>query len=246
MDRIRLHVDTGGRKLQGLGERSQEIGSIVETIGSISARTDMLALNASIESVRAGEHGRGFAVVAEEVRKLAEQTASATREVGHLIESIQVETQESIAAIADERAQVAQEVQRVSEAGVALDHISQTSTDSAQRVGEISRATLHQLRGTQEVVLAMQQISNITRRIREGASGSRDATTTLAAMACQLDTALAPLYRFSQDHRSGSDRGRLARLGAVQAGSARPAGNYDPSAGQGFALTSAREEFSGR
>lgn len=229
MDRIRLHVDSGGKKLQALGERSQEIGSIVETIGAISARTDMLALNASIESVRAGEHGRGFAVVAEEVRKLAEQTAAATREVAGLIESMQVETQDSIAAIADERAQVAEEVRRVNEAGVALEHISRTSTDSAQRVGEISHATLHQLRDTQEVVLAMQQISDLAHGIRQGANGAHGATKTLTSVARQLEGTLGPLYRCAGGHlgrlpfprtsdpREATVEGRELSLGAAEA-----------------------------
>jgi methyl-accepting chemotaxis protein len=209
MDRIRLHVAAGGKKLRTLGERSHEIGSIIETIGAISARTDMLALNASIESVRAGEHGRGFAVVAEEVRKLAEQTAQATREVTSLIESIQMESQESIAAINDERAQVEAEVRRVNEAGIALERISQTSSDSAQRVGEISGATLHQLRVTQKVVSAMQRISEIARGIRHQTEGVCGTTKSLTELANQLSNSLTPLRSCSSiptanDHHGSS------------------------------------------
>jgi methyl-accepting chemotaxis protein len=198
MDRIRMHVEAGGKRLRALGERSHEIGSIVETIGKISARTDMLALNASIESVRSGEHGRGFAVVAEEVRKLAEQTAQATREVSALIESVQAEVQESIAAMADEQAQVSTELRRVDEAGTALERISETSSDSAQRVDEISRATLHQLRVTQEVVLAMQRISEAAHGIRNRAEGVCWTTKTLTDTARQLERSLNPLRHCSE------------------------------------------------
>ena len=98
MDRLRTQVEVNGRKARRLGDRSVEIGTIVELIRGISSRTDMLALNATIESVRAGEHGRGFAVVAEEIRKLAERTAAATREIGTLVEAIQADTHESIRA----------------------------------------------------------------------------------------------------------------------------------------------------
>jgi len=90
MDRIRAKVAVGEKKVLSLGERSQEIGSIVETMTGISSRADILALNASIEAVRAGQEGRGFAVVAEEVRKLAERTAKASREIAALVESIQL------------------------------------------------------------------------------------------------------------------------------------------------------------
>jgi len=193
MERIRRHVEAGWRKLRALGDRTQEIGSIVETIAGIAARTDMLALNASIESVRAGEHGRGFAVVADEVRKLAEQAAQATKEVAGLIETVQLETQESIGVMAQEHAQVEAEVGRVNSAGDALEKISSTSADSANRVGEISRVTKQQLRFTQEVVLAMERISEVARGIRGRAEGVSWTTNTLSGLIGQLETTLSPL-----------------------------------------------------
>ncbi|MFQ5730749.1 MAG: methyl-accepting chemotaxis protein [Planctomycetaceae bacterium] len=193
MERIRRHVEAGWRKLRALGDRTQEIGSIVETIAGIAARTDMLALNASIESVRAGEHGRGFAVVADEVRKLAEQAAQATREVAGLIETVQTETQESIDVMAREHSQVETEVGRVNSAGESLERISSTSSDSVKRVGEITRATQQQLRFTQEVVLAMERISEAARGIRGRAEGVSWTTNTLSVLVRQLDSSLEPL-----------------------------------------------------
>ena len=130
MDRLRAHAEANARKARRLGERSVEIGAIVELIGGISSRTDMLALNATIESVRAGEHGRGFAVVAEEIRKLAERAAGATREIGTLVEAIQADTHESIRALAEEQAEMEQEVASVREAGAALERISRMADDS--------------------------------------------------------------------------------------------------------------------
>jgi methyl-accepting chemotaxis protein len=193
MNRIRTHVEASESRLRSLGDHSQEISSIVEMIGSISSRTDMLALNASIESVRAGEHGRGFAVVAEEVRKLAEQAAEATREVAGLVESIQLETQESIALMAEEREEVEAEVARVNAAGDALERISRISSDSATQVGEITQATQLQLQLTQDVVLAVERITNVARASRTRAEEACWTTATLAKLAQQFDGSLRPL-----------------------------------------------------
>jgi methyl-accepting chemotaxis protein len=193
MNRIRTHVEASESRLRSLGDHSQEISSIVEMIGSISSRTDMLALNASIESVRAGEHGRGFAVVAEEVRKLAEQAAEATREVAGLVESIQLETQESISLMAEERAEVEAEVARVNAAGDALERISRISSDSAAQVGEITQATQLQLQLTQDVVLAVERITNVARTSRTRAEEACWTTNTLTKLGQQFDASLRPL-----------------------------------------------------
>ena len=208
MERIRRHVEAGWRKLRALGDRSQEIGSIVETIAGIAARTDMLALNASIESVRAGEHGRGFAVVADEVRKLAEQAARATKEVAGLIETVQVEIQESISVMAQEHAQVEAEAVRVHSAGDALEKIRRASTESADRVKEIRRVTKQQLRFTQEVVLAMERISESARGIRGRAEGVSWTTNTLSGLIGQLDASLSPLRGCVGEFNDNSMAGR--------------------------------------
>ncbi len=202
MTRIRAHVEAGERKVLSLGERSQEISSIVETMGTISTRTDMLALNASIEAVRAGEEGRGFAIVAEEVRKLAEHTSNASREIADLVESIQMETQDTITTMAEERAQVQKEVARVNEAGVALDKISETSSDSADRVGEISRITMNQLRGTQDMIQAMQQVSTLSEVIHERATGVRQTTTDVISVTRDLEQWITPMFHCDDDSRN--------------------------------------------
>jgi twitching motility protein PilJ len=168
MDRLRAHVEANGRKVRRLGDRSVEIGAIVGLIDGISGRTDMLALNATIESVRAGEHGRGFAVVAEEIRKLAERTAAATREIGALVEAIQADTHESIRALAEEQVEVEQESARAREAGSALGRISEVAEQSARLVEGISRSANAQVRATQDLVRAMQRISEVSHQAQEG------------------------------------------------------------------------------
>ena len=173
MDRLLSRIEANGRKLRRLGDRSTEIGVIVELIRGISSRTDMLALNATIESIRAGEHGRGFAIVAEEIRKLAERTATATSEIGTLVDAIQADTQESIQALNEEQAETQRESQRIRETGSALARISQVAEKSARLVDGISRSTNDQVQTTQELVRAMQRISDVTQQTQERTTQAR-------------------------------------------------------------------------
>ena len=189
MDRLRAQIEIDGRKARRLGDRSIEIGTIVELIRGISSRTDMLALNATIESVRAGEHGRGFAVVAEEIRKLAERTAAATREISTLVEAIQTDTNESIRAMSEEQTQVEQEAQRIRETGAALERISQVAESSARLVEGISKSSNDQVLAAQELVRAMQRISDVSNITLERTSQSRDSIRGLS----QWCERLAPL-----------------------------------------------------
>jgi methyl-accepting chemotaxis protein len=193
IDSLRTRVEGSERKLKALGERSQAINSIVGTIGAISSRTDMLALNASIESIRAGEQGRGFSVVADEVRKLAEQTALATREISDLIETIQSETDESIRLMAEQREDVCQEMQRLGATKERLHKIAQTCDASGAGIQEISRLAAHQLHLTQDLVTAVERISDVTRSNRSRVEGTGWTIRSIAKHTQHLEQTWDPI-----------------------------------------------------
>ncbi|MDD5747253.1 MAG: HAMP domain-containing methyl-accepting chemotaxis protein, partial [Candidatus Omnitrophica bacterium] len=131
MNKISLTVASAATVVQSLGDKSQQIGQITETITSIADQTNLLALNAAIEAARAGEAGRGFAVVAEEVRKLAEGSAEAARRIGSLIKGIQVETPKAVASIEAGTKEVAEGSLIVSRVSDALSEIINSAQSSA-------------------------------------------------------------------------------------------------------------------
>jgi len=186
MDSLRSNVQAGAKKVKNLGDRSMEVTSIVGTINRISEQTNMLALNAAIEAARAGEHGRGFSVVAEEVRKLAERTATATEEIDKLVKAIHQETNETVSAIEQQTQVVEQESSAVVRAGESLARIRDVSTESAELVQNISGIARSQVDGTRQVVNKMGQINAIAQATQSGADGTVKTVKELIALSEQL------------------------------------------------------------
>jgi methyl-accepting chemotaxis protein len=204
MEQIHAGVGSGETKLLSLGDRWHEVRSTVERVRDIASRTKLLALNASIESVRAGEHGRGFAVVAQEVHTLSEQSGQAAREISALIETIQLDSRSLTADITKECAALEAETQRARTAMRDIENIGRASDDAVTNLGEITFAAQHQLKLTQDLVTAVERIAEVNRRARSYSEKAGWTTTTLTKTAQQFDELVAPLRRCSNGRVSSS------------------------------------------
>jgi methyl-accepting chemotaxis protein len=180
MQRIRSTVQSTGKKIKGLGERSLEIGAIIEVINEIATQTNMLALNAAIEAARAGEHGKGFAVVADEVRKLAERAARATKDITGLIKGIQIETSEVVTVMEAGTREVEEGTKLADQAGAALREIEQIVEQTSNLMMDITSAAGDQVKSTESVVQIMDSISKLT---QETAHGVQNTVATISGLA---------------------------------------------------------------
>jgi len=174
------------KRVEGLGQRSNQIGEIIGTIDDIADQTNLLALNAAIEAARAGEQGRGFAVVADEVRKLAERTRRATKEIAEMIQSIQTETHGAVEVMQAGTQQVKLGVESTTRAGASLREIIQTSEAAGAMVTAIASAAAAQRGATEEISANIEQIAAITQGTAAGAKESAKAVHELSTLAMDL------------------------------------------------------------
>lgn len=202
MQRIRGSVQSTAKKIKGLGERSLEIGAIIEVINEIATQTNLLALNAAIEAARAGEQGKGFAVVADEVRKLAERAGRATKDITGLIKGIQVETSEAVTVMEEGTREVEEGTRLADQAGTALREIEQIVKQSAALVTEITRAASDQVKVTDSVVQSMGTISKVTRETTVGVQETVTTIGKLAELSKQLTDAIGRFKIGADDRRS--------------------------------------------
>jgi methyl-accepting chemotaxis protein len=174
-------------KIGELGHASDAIGTIIGVIDDIANQTSLLALNASIESARAGEHGRGFAVVATEVRRLAERTSRATGEVDQMVRDIQAGTAEVVEAMRSSMQMVERGVDSARSAGDALVNIIQGSEAVQKRVAQVAIASAQQSSATQSVNVNLNEISSIIERTTNISARSVVACNRLANLAADLN-----------------------------------------------------------
>lgn len=173
-------------KVQELGTRSDQIGRIIGVIDEIADQTNLLALNAAIEAARAGEQGRGFAVVADEVRKLAERTAKATKEIAQMIQGIQAETKAAVEKMKSGMEQVEKGVAATGKAGESLNQIILAAEGVGDTVSQIAIAASEQSNATEQVNSSMDQINNLAAESAEGARQSAQACQQLSGLALDL------------------------------------------------------------
>lgn len=186
MNAIRDQIQETSKRIKRLGESSQEIGEITELISDITEQTNVLALNAAIQAASAGEAGRGFSVVAEEVQRLAERSADATRQIAALVKAIQTDTQDAVAAMERSTQGVVEGAKLSDNAGTALSEIDRVSRRLAELIEQISDATLREAESANEVAGNIQHIFAVTEQTGEGTRSTAAQVRELSAMAEEL------------------------------------------------------------
>jgi methyl-accepting chemotaxis protein len=199
MVHIEETVNNSAQVVAKLGERSKEIGQIVDTIAGIAGQTNLLALNAAIEAARAGEQGRGFAVVAEEVRKLAEQSQEAAKQIAVLISEIQGDTDKAVVAMDEGTREVKVGTEVVTTAGKTFQEIAALVMNVSGEVKEISAAMQQMAGGSQQIVVSAKDIDEHSKTAVGQAQTVSAATEEQAASMEEIASSSQSLAKLAQD-----------------------------------------------
>ena len=186
MNDIREKIQETSKRIKRLGESSQEIGEIVELISDITEQTNVLALNAAIQAASAGEAGRGFSVVAEEVQRLAERSAEATKQIGAIVKTIQTDTGDAVTAMENATRDVVDGARLSETAGQELAEIERVSAETAELIERISISTEVQAKAATQVAEKMKGILAITDRTTTGTQQTAVSVGELADLAVEL------------------------------------------------------------
>jgi len=192
-----------------LGERSREIGDIVQLISGIAAQTNLLALNAAIEAARAGSEGRGFAVVASEVRKLADQTTQAAGQIAGLIDQVREETSSAVQSMETSSHAVNESVEVITTLGASFDGIRTASEQTSTLISEVSAAVQQAAVGAMSVVASIESIAAVAEQSAAGAQTVTAATEQQLASMEEVTAASNHLAHMAQDLQEAVNRFKL-------------------------------------
>ena len=206
MNSIAQTVQQTGEIVGKLGERSKEIGNIVEIISNISGQTNLLALNAAIEAARAGEHGRGFAVVAEEVRKLAEESQNASQKISELIQSIQEETNQAVASMEEGRREAEKGKENVTATGESFSEILSMIGDVKKASLAVSERVLQLREDMSTIVDGMGEVDTSAKGIGSESQNVSAATEEQAAGMEEIASSSRSLANMANDLQTETDK----------------------------------------
>lgn len=206
MNSIAQTVQQTGEIVGKLGERSKEIGNIVEIISNISGQTNLLALNAAIEAARAGEHGRGFAVVAEEVRKLAEESQNASQKISELIQSIQAETSQAVASMEEGRREAEKGKENVTATGESFSEILSMIGDVKKASLAVSERVLQLREDMSTIVDGMGEVDTSAKGIGSESQNVSAATEEQAAGMEEIASSSRSLANMANDLQTETDK----------------------------------------
>ena len=209
MIRLEATVNSSANIVAELGERSKAIGQIVDTISGIAGQTNLLALNAAIEAARAGEQGRGFAVVAEEVRKLAEQSQHATKQIADLIGHIQGDTERAVAAMNNGTREAKLGAEVVNASGQAFREIVEMINHVSDQVREISSSIEQMAVGSQQIVQSVQRIDGLSRTTAGEAQTVSAATEEQSASMEEIASSSQALAKLAEDLHTAVNRFKI-------------------------------------
>ena len=205
MNAIAESVKATAQKIEELGKSSDQIGRIIKVINEIANQTNLLALNAAIEAARAGEQGRGFAVVAGEVRRLAERTTAATKEIAQMVQLVQADTRQAVSQMHAGTQQVEAGVNTTSKAGASLQEIIAAAQNVGDMITRISTAAGRQGESAMQINTNVEQIACLTAESAEDVQQSTDSCQKLSDLSKSLKEIIGQ-FKFRQIISAGSNQ----------------------------------------